>query len=448
MRNAGVKISIICALLLFCVSLGAEEFSITYEKLDDVFDRGFQPWSGAEINMTLEAPEGNWKLPKLNAPIPVYGFLTLGDTKMLFILDQADKENNFFNRLYLDANANNDLTDDPIIDVSSQERQRYGRKSPFLSQDITYQYEGKTLPYRFWFFFRINIPIYSTKTITPKALSEHFSLSIISRCVYKSQFTLGGQKYQMLLSDTNCNGRFDDALSLPPDYKKVYENNKIILPSGDNMYLRKDGGFTWYDEQRFAQKIFLEGRLYDISINLASGKLTLNPATDATATIKFPMEVAKLGLYHTDGGASINFYNAAGDIKIPAGKYLLTGYTSFRNDSRGDKWLLRTSATINTPITTIEENNIVLLKMGEPFMPRVDIPYWSLQEFANNQRSVRLDLVTEGAGGEEIKQIIKIPNQRMKYPNSERFNPFPKEATYTIFRLDGKIVIQGRFEYG
>jgi len=127
MRNACVKISIICALLLFCVSLGAEEFSITYEKLDDVFDRGFQPWSGAEINKTLEAPEGNWKLPKLNAPIPVYGFLTLGDTKMLFILDQADKENDFFNLLYLDANANNDLTDDPIIDVSSQEHQRYGR---------------------------------------------------------------------------------------------------------------------------------------------------------------------------------------------------------------------------------------------------------------------------------------------------------------------------------
>ena len=81
-------------------------------------------------------------------------------------------------------------------------------------------------------------------------------------------------------------------------------------------------------------------------------------------------------------------------------------------------------------------------------MPRVDIPYWSLQDFANNHRSIRLDLVTEGAGREEIEQIIKIPNQRTKYPNSERFNPFPKEATYTISRLDGKIVTQGRFEYG
>ena len=440
--------AIICALLLLCISSGAEDFSITYEKLEDNVGNVFQPWSSERLNKFLDVPEGKWKLPKLNAPIPVYGFLTLGDTKRLFILDQAAKENEFFNRLYLDMNANNDLTDDLVIEGSFQYRGQYAVETSFPSQDITYQYEGKTLPYRFRLYGSVYFSFNKKEPITKEVLNQRFYPAVSARCIYKSQFTVEGQKYQMLLADTNCNGRFDDALSLPSDYKKAFQYSRKIYASGDKMYLRKDGNFSWYDEQTVAKKIFLEGRLNDFSISLAQGKLFFNPSADAAATINLPMQVDKLGLYREDGGVSINIYNAAENIKVPAGNYLLMGYSLIRKDSSGAEWWLKTSATIDTPIFSVAENVVTSVKMGEPFLPRIEIPYWSLQQFKGNQKSVQISLVTEGTGGEEIDEISLRANQKTDILLSEKTPNRPKEATYTISKLDGSIVAQGRFEYG
>lgn len=448
MRKLCAHVLLVCAMALFCFAAGAEDFAVNYEKLEDAVGNVFQPWSGGGVDRVLDVPAGNWKLPKLNAPFPVYGFLTLGNTKRLFILDQAAKDNEFYNRLYLDVNANNDLTDDSVIEGSFQYRGQFAVETSFPSQDITYQWEGKTLPYRFRLSGSLYFSMGQRERITKDILTQRFYPSVSARCVYKSQVTVGGQKYQILLSDTNCNGRFDDVLSLPPDYKKAFQYSRKIYPSGDNIYLRKEGFFSWNDEQRFAKKIFLEGRLYDLSISLAQGKLTLNPSSDATATIKLPMQVDKLGLYREDGGMSINIYNAAEDIKVPAGNYLLTGYTVSRKDGSGAEWWLKTTASINTPIASIAENAVTTLKMGEPFLPRVDFPYWSLQNFKSNQKSIQLNMVTEGIGGEEIDEISLRPNQKTDIHLSEKAANRPKEATYTISNLDGTIVAQGRFEYG
>ena len=47
---------------------------------------------------------------------PIFAYFTFGDTEQLLVFDVRSYEDSVYNRIYFDANRNDDLTDDPPID--------------------------------------------------------------------------------------------------------------------------------------------------------------------------------------------------------------------------------------------------------------------------------------------------------------------------------------------
>jgi len=423
------------------------EAPLTYEKYEQQF-RGFQPQSYTGIEKLTEPPPGNWKLPKLVAKIPIYVLIRLSDAKYLMVLDQKDAGDNFYNRLYFDANGNSDLTDDPVIDGTIRSFGEFSNQCGFPFIDTTYRVEGKTLPYRFAVFAHCYYQEPKNKELTKEVIMRQLQLNISPKCAYKGEIELNGQKYQFILYDDNGNGIFGEALSIPKNYKEAYSYNNQIYPSADSLYLRKDTNFTWYDEQSCTNKIYLEGKLYDFAINLPQGKMILTPTTENLCSVQLPMDVERLALYREDGKGSINVYTARGEIKISAGNYLVLSYCTFRKDSMGDLWWLQANATVDSSWVTVTPVTPASLAFGEPFSPKVEIPKWSLQQFKLNPTNIRLEMAILGAGSERVTNISHISGDKTDIPLAERSKSLPKEPTYTISTMDGAIVAQGRFEYG
>lgn len=440
----------VCVLMSFCLCGLAVEAPLTYEKYELQY-RGFQPQAYIGIEKLTDAPQGNWKLPKLVAKIPIYIFLRLGDSKCLMVIDQKEATDIFYNRLYFDANGNGDLTDDPAIDsapLAMNSMNAYMSQCTFPLIDTTYQVEGKSMPYRFAVSAYCYYQDPKTKELTKEIILRSLQINVSPKCAYKGEIDLNGQKYQFLLGDDNGNGIFGEATSIAKDYKKVYENSRQVYPSGDSLYLRKDTNFTWYDQQHCSNKLYLEGKLYDFAISMPQGKMILTPTAENLCGVQLPMEVERLALYREDGKGSINVYTAKGELKIPAGNYLVLSYCVFRKDSMGDLWWLQANATVDSSWFTVTPATPVTLAFGEPYSPTVEIPKYALQQFKQNPTSIRLEMLLLGTGGDKIANISHISGDKTDIPLSERNKSQPKEPTYTISTMDGAIVAQGQFEYG
>ncbi|MFA6239585.1 MAG: hypothetical protein WC655_01575, partial [Candidatus Hydrogenedentales bacterium] len=76
------------------------------------------PYGDQRLQMKPAVPAGEWKLPSLVGKTPLYGIAEFGDKKYLLVLDSTIPADTFYSRLYFDANANRDLTDEPALDGS------------------------------------------------------------------------------------------------------------------------------------------------------------------------------------------------------------------------------------------------------------------------------------------------------------------------------------------
>ena len=91
------------------------------------------------------APPGDWKLPELLSERPLYALTSLGDDQVLLVLDRADAADPFYSRIYIDANANGDLTDDPLP-VEAAEEWAVPGYFQAVPLDLTLKVGGKEVP--------------------------------------------------------------------------------------------------------------------------------------------------------------------------------------------------------------------------------------------------------------------------------------------------------------
>jgi len=439
------------SLLVFSLAtaLFAIEVPLKYEKYPDK-PKSFLPSGSVRLSLRprgIALPGEPWTLPHLNTENPVYALAKIGDKERLLVLDVKNKSDTFYNRLYFDANGNHNLRDDPFFDALPTSKTERGYSSiGFPAIETSIEVDGKSLPYS----FRPVISGYMAQIAQVKAdnqsLGRYMNILLYVNCAYSGEFQIDGQKYRLMLGDKNCNGRFDERLTLlPMPSERIIGRVRInIFARGDSFYLSSGEKIDSYDEQVCGDWLLVNDKLFEVSINTAKDLLTLTPVSESLASLKLAMKTERISLYTEDGKHCLMIYKPAKEIKIPQGRYKLLAYEVFRRDEQGDLWRLCAAATKESPAVTLAEG-LSILEFGEPYLPIVD-----LQKMGGRLDRFFLVFNVEGKAKELLTDLSHISGTKTLIPLSEKKNlgHRPKEPAYKIAKADGEVIKSGFFEYG
>ena len=388
-------------------------------------------------------PAGKWTLPTLNTKHPVYATARLGDREHLCILDFQRAGSTFYDRLYFDANANGDLTDDPVGDATEPARLPGRFLSPPL--DMTVVVDGKSLPYC----LRVQatgLDILDAMEMGDEVDVELMELKLQSNCCYRGEFTTGGKSYRVLIGDGNVNGRFGDEVAFSPPAQP--DPHLALVRTGDQLFVTAEAKFHEQDGAFLGNRLGLAGELYDLSVDPLGNVLALKPLATEAATVQLTLDPERLSLVTEDGASYLTLYRPGAVAKVPAGKYRIADYQIYRNDSEGDRWYLSATVTPRSKVVDLGAGTKTKLEYGEPYTPAAIIPARVYEAFEKGyQERVEVEFSIGGAGGEVVNDLKRVAGRKTKIDLDATGN-FPVEPRFFIMEGSGKITTQGEFEYG
>jgi len=405
----------------------------------------FYPSGTAVVEKTLEPPAGKWKMPQLACDKPIYALIKIGEKELLFVLDWQKKDAKFYNRIYFDSNGNNDLTDDPVLDGAIEfgtSNLRY--TAVFSGVDIRIEVDGKSLPYSFnALVYGVRLDQLEKSGMTKEDVNRSIILLLNTNCSYTGEFQINGQNYRVVLGDRDCNGRFNDRLSIRK-FKKPPAGRIRVYGSSDGFFITAGDKIDSFDLQVCGDLLLVKDRLFKVSIRIAEGKMTLTPVSENLVSLHLPEEAERLSLYTQDEKHCLVAYQPNKEIKVPAGKYRLYTYQIFKKDKQGDMWRLNAAATTETPFITVDRKGKPVVELGEPYMPLIDV------RVRENRSRASIGFNVEGKGKEFVTDLSHISGDKTQISLSEEANlgHRPKEPTYKIVKADGEVVTQGSFRYG
>ena len=403
------------------------------------------------IQTQAECPKGEWKLPEFKSKKPMFGLITLGDSDFLLALDTKMASDAFYNRVYVDLNDNGDLTDDKVLDgelQSMEEDMGFFWVIFPKGLDITYELDGKKLPYRLEFTVQGQDP---EKMEIPEGMDMDFfmPLYVSTSCTgfYAGKFTLGDSTYQVALVDGDCNGRFTDTFSIDED--TVMPDRYPIYPTGDQFFLTDGDELTYDDAFSLGSHLLLGKAMLEVKVDLAGKKLALVPVTGERHEMQFSMEPQRM-VVHTRGfGRAVMMYWPGTAVKLPAGEYRMLNYRALATGSAGDEWALSAGATAATPYVKVEAGRSVTMQIGAPFTPLAEASPYSVQALKDGDADeVSLSFNVEGVAHELLTNLAKVSGDKSSVEMSNEKRTLPLEPSYTIYTKDGKKVKSGSFEYG
>lgn len=436
----------------FASTLFAVDVPLKYVKFPDQPETYF-PTGMARLKYKLDPPQGDWKLPQFVSSHPIYSLVKLGDEEKLVILDRQKTEDEYYNRIFFDANANRDLTDDPVIDGKTESipGRQYSRVQ-FPSIDTKIKVQGKSLPFSFRPDFLGRLIAWDEGNISEELLNRMIHLYLRVNCMYQGKFEVDGESYYVYLGDSNCNGLFHEKFAL----RKLgtpFPGRMPIFSTGDNFFISQNEEIDVYNWQICGDWLLVKNRLYDVSFSQAKKKMTLTPVTQNLVPLKLAMQTEHLSLYTEGGEQFLMTCQPDKKIDIPKGKYRLFSYKVLKKDNQGDLWSLSARATTECPWITLDGSGDPELEFGEPYAVSAEVPENRLVNFQGSttaRTSVFLSFSIRGQGDEDIRDLSHVKGDQTKIPLStkEGLTHRPKEPTYTILTADGKTAAQGSFEYG
>jgi hypothetical protein len=454
-RQSLLSSLVVLTALAFTASALAVDVPLKFIKFPDGAT-GFFPTGQTSLKLTLEPPAGEWKLPKWTSEKPLYGLIKIGSAERLLALDRQKGEDKYYNRIYFDANADKDLTDDPVLD-GKEEIDSQGRycRVKFGAVDTAIEVEGKRLPYslRPESMF-INLTRYSESKLDQRVLPNYVNCTLRSNCIYAGEFRLDGQTYSVTLADANCNGSFNDVFAI----RNInYPRRLSVLAQGDSFYISRDGKPDAIDRLVYGDWLVIGDKLFSVSVSPAKGTMTLTPVKENLVPLKLAMLPERLSISMEEGKNCIMMFRPAETIMIPPGRYRLFNYELFREDRQGDLWRLCANATTDTLYFTAGQSDGALLEFGEPYAPVITTAS-TLQALTVRSQGqakklpprVPIIFNIEGRGMEFVSDLSHIRGDKTKIPLSQKKNMGhrPAEPTYEITKADGEVVTKGFFEYG
>lgn len=272
-----------------------------------------------------------------------------------------------YDRLYIDGNANGDLSDDAAYEPYRQESGRFffgPLKIVFNTADgpVTYHLSAEL-----------------------RTSSGQRSYCIVSSaCWYEGPITVGGEKKHCVLIDYTVNGVFNDKAANAGHCDRIRIGPSASLGVGD------PGG---RDTRYIGNFIEVGDKLYRSEIARDGAFITLTEAPDVVyGTARVAGNISSLGV----GGVNGLFLRTPenGKIKLPVGDYCLAHWSIVRNDDKGAKWELRADPGGNLGAFTVVRDQEKELSFGEPI--------YSMAEYSQNGSFYNLSQSLEGRHGERI----------------------------------------------
>ena len=380
---------------------------------------------------------------------PFRGVARLGSHEYGFVLDASSPAVPGYDRLYFDLNGNGDLTDDrAIVGVITGTRQV--NTAVFPRVDLPIEVDGSRQDYSF--FFKVlcsSLGGYASASLTPAAYRE-------------GKMLLGGKKCHVVLLDANSNGRFSDESRVPSmtGVPRIIPGDMLLF-SAERSGRTSRGGSGVEGRCCVAKEICLDGRFYECQIPPLGDKLTLKPSAAALGYVTNPNPGFNAVIY-SDAGSVLSINGGSSKIALPEGSWRLVSYTMDQfaltksgpaakslkgkragtSDRRsatspvvvgvsGRGLILVAAASADSPVVHVRKDDVAPFPFGPPYKAVI---ISSRERSASN--SVRLSLLLTGAGGERCTSIMLANGSR------------PTPPAFTIVDAAGKVVEQGKFEFG
>ncbi len=277
------------------------------------------------------------KLPSLQSDQPLFlpwKTLMVASGQIWMAFDKSSSKGQY-DRLYLDANANGDLSDDPVY----QPYRRESSLSVFGPVKVTFESPDGPITYHL--------------SLELRADSRPAYCLLSPACWYEGQITVGGVKKRCLLLDHNVNGTFNDKSR---DYNQ-----------SDRIRLGEQSG---YEGGAVGNYVEVDNKLYKAEIARDGACLTLTEATDV------PYGTARLADNITTviaSGENGSFIRTPekGVIKLPVGEYQVDSWTIARKDEAGARWEMRGMSPSGGAGFAVAPDQETSLPFGEPIYSTV-----------------------------------------------------------------------------
>ena len=352
--------------------------------------------------------------PLLFSKRPLYGTLEFGGPEAVpcvFVLDESMGTGSGYDSLRVDANLNQDLSDEPRIAATSNSG---GSQPDFASVEIMVGYEGGRRPY--------HIRIYS--------FGSTERMYIYTAGYTEGKVSFGGNTYNVALVDDNCNGLFNDACAVPDGVRQ----SGAVRATGDTMVidLNGDGKFdkSFYDTPELyhvGKYISFGSKCYEMSIAPDGRSITVTE-TDAplgyisTGHGQFSVELlGEHGALKLAGGTR--------RTKVPAGAYRFAGCSFEQEDESGAPWRIVGQGDWSQATVDVASGKNTSLEFGPPLTAEISA--------SRNGNQFSFGLQVKGQGGEVFS------------PSNFQKNGAPAPVPHLEIRDDKGIVIaKAQFAYG
>jgi hypothetical protein len=347
---------------------------------------------------------------------PLYGHVKLGngkDTKYTFVIDESHGTRSGYDTFYIDANNNQDLTDDPKLVGTFSADNPFSAEFP--TAELKVECDGKTYTYH------VKPHVYS---------SNRASVSLASAGYCQGQVTLDGKTYKVAVFDDLMNGCFNDLYASPQEYGR----SGSIYGVGDTMMidLNGDGKFdkkTPYTPEVFHLGKYLPwgGRCYEVKVSADGRSLSLTESTAPSGYIKTHCASYSAELLGEDGTVKLQ---GEARVKVPAGKYRLATCTAEAKDKEGKTWRLTGAGSWKHPEINVQAGKVTPLSFGPPLVAKVTYSRTNPSEIGFNLQLTGVRNEEYTAGG-ITRDGEGLPPPRFEVRDSK-----------------GDMVTSGSFQYG
>jgi hypothetical protein len=277
-------------------------------------------------------PEGV-KLPSLTAETP---YFVLWETpmaksgKVWMVFDKSNK-NGSYDRLYLDANVNGDLSDETALSPSRRE----SNTAYFGPVKVVFEGEDGPITYH------LELQLYASP--------DRAYCLIAPAGWYEGPITVGGVKKHCVLIDYNVNGTFNDKSDNPGNC------DRIRIGPQDSRDSRFVGNYIEVDDKLYRTEIARDGAF-----------IVLKDAADVPyGTVRLADNITSLSA----GGENGQFIRKPekGALKLPVGTYRIDYWSIAKDDGKGSKWELQGRNLPGSSGTfTVAQDKEAQLSVGEP----------------------------------------------------------------------------------
>ncbi len=398
--------AVLMPLSLLHAAVSGITFPLAY-KVDEALARQAGWNRGARFRFRSHPGEKLSAEPVYFSKNPRYVALTLGmgdDRLFTAVLDESRGTGSGYDTLYIDANNNEDLTDDGGVSALSDGRSKT-RGFPVIQLQVPYgdrihPYHAKTSVANG---FLLKSAGYCTgKLYSADATVQAAIFDISGDGLYNTACSISGRRTS------------SESLQITGDVMAVMEKNEDIFKAPVLYYT---GATLCIDSTCYSATPAPHGR------NVV---LTRMPGRCGRLTV----HARHLSAFLECGRTMIEI-RGAGEVRLPPGTYRFKTCSFQKKDTKGLAWRIRDRKQFKTPVV-IREGKKSVLRFGPPLTAEIIITRRLSNEF-------KLDLLIQGRGGGIYSgRDIQAVDAGSTLPAPE----------FRILDAKKKVIASGRFKYG